>query len=64
MAGSIEVYVGADGKFRFRVKASNGEIIASGEGYNSKAACMDGIEALKKIICGKPSIKDLTKEKK
>ena len=36
------------GKFRFRLKAANGEIIAVGEGYNSKEACVNGIESVKK----------------
>jgi len=32
----------------FRLKAPNGEVIATGEGYSSKAACMNGIESVKK----------------
>jgi uncharacterized protein YegP (UPF0339 family) len=36
------------GKFRFRLKAANGEIIAVGEGYNTKEACVGGIESVKK----------------
>ena len=36
------------GKFRFRLKAANGEIIAVGEGYNTKEACANGIESVKK----------------
>ena len=36
------------GKFRFRLKAANGEVIAVGEGYNSKEACVNGIESVKK----------------
>ena len=36
------------GKFRFRLKAANGEIIAVSEGYNSKEACAGGIESVKK----------------
>ncbi len=47
MPGHFEVYVDAKGKYRFRLKAANGEIIASGEGYNSKEACMDGIQSVK-----------------
>ncbi len=48
MAAKFEVYKDAGGKFRFRLKAGNGEIIASSEGYNSKEACMNGIESVKK----------------
>jgi uncharacterized protein YegP (UPF0339 family) len=36
------------GKFRFRLKAPNGEIIATGEAYSSKEACVNGIESVKK----------------
>jgi len=36
------------GKFRFRLKAPNGEIIATGEAYSSKDACVNGIESVKK----------------
>jgi uncharacterized protein len=46
MPGHFEVYVDAKGKYRFRLKAANGEIIASSEGYNSKEACMDGIKSV------------------
>jgi hypothetical protein len=46
--GKFEVYTDKAGKFRFRLKASNGEIIAVGESYSSRAACMNGIESVKK----------------
>jgi uncharacterized protein YegP (UPF0339 family) len=36
------------GKFRFRLKAANGEIVATGEAYESKQACLDGIASVKK----------------
>lgn len=36
------------GKFRFRLKAANGEIIATGEAYESKQGCLDGIASVKK----------------
>jgi uncharacterized protein YegP (UPF0339 family) len=47
MAGKFEVYKDAKGEFRFRLRAGNGEIIASSEGYSNKAACMNGIESVK-----------------
>lgn len=46
--GKFEVYVDKAGKYRFRLKASNGEIIAVGESYSSKSACINGIESVKK----------------
>lgn len=43
----FEVYKDKAGEFRFRLKASNGEIIATGEGYKSKAGCLKGIASIK-----------------
>lgn len=48
MAGKFEMYKNASGEYRFRLKASNGQIIATGQGYKSKAACIKGIESVKK----------------
>ncbi|APD07488.1 UPF0339 protein [Flavobacteriaceae bacterium UJ101] len=36
------------GEFYFRLKAKNGQIILSSEGYTTKAACQNGIESVKK----------------
>ena len=44
----FEVYVDKAGEFRFRLKARNGEIIATGEGYKAKASCLNGIESIRK----------------
>ena len=43
----FEIYTGAGGKYRFRLKAANGEIIATSEAYTTKAACMNGIQSVK-----------------
>jgi uncharacterized protein YegP (UPF0339 family) len=48
MAGKFEVYQDKAGKFRFRLKASNGQIIAVGESYDSKASAINGIESIKR----------------
>jgi uncharacterized protein YegP (UPF0339 family) len=37
VSGKFEVYTDSAGKFRFRLKAGNGEVIAVGEAYESKA---------------------------
>ncbi|MEM6553568.1 MAG: YegP family protein [Planctomycetota bacterium] len=47
MAGKFEMYKDKAGKFRFRLKAGNGQVIAVGEAYESKAACENGIESIK-----------------
>jgi len=44
----FEIYKDKAGEFRFRLKASNGEIIAVSEGYKSKAGCKNGIESVRK----------------
>ncbi|MGJ4746333.1 YegP family protein [Leptospira sp. SA-E8] len=48
MSAKFEVYKDKSGEYRFRLKAANGEIIATGEGYSSKQACLKGIESIKK----------------
>lgn len=44
----FELYEDKGGQFRFRLKARNGEIIASSEGYKTKASCENGIESVRK----------------
>lgn len=44
----FEMYRDKAGSFRFRLKARNGEIIATSEGYTSRAACENGIESVRK----------------
>lgn len=44
----FEMYTDKRGEFRFRLKATNGEIIATSEGYKAKASCLNGIESVKK----------------
>jgi uncharacterized protein YegP (UPF0339 family) len=34
-------------EFQFSLKAGNGQIILSSEGYSSKAGCLNGIESVK-----------------
>ena len=44
----FEVYTDKAGEFRFRLKATNGQVIAVSEGYKAKASCLNGIESVKK----------------
>ena len=44
----FEVYTDKKGEFRFRLKATNGQIIAVSESYKAKDSCMNGIESFKK----------------
>ena len=44
----LEVYADKAGEYRFRLKATNGQVIATREGYKALASCMNGIESVKK----------------
>jgi hypothetical protein len=59
MAGKFEVYMDAKGKYRFRLKAGNGQIIAVGEAYESMAACTGGIDSIRANAPG-AALVDLT----
>ena len=43
----FEVYTDKAGEFRFRLKATNGQIIAVGEGYKQLSSCLNGVESVK-----------------
>ncbi|WP_311258916.1 YegP family protein [Microbacterium sp. WCS2018Hpa-9] len=47
MAGTFELYEDRAGEHRFRLKAGNGQVIATSEGYSSKSAARNGIESVK-----------------
>lgn len=46
--GKFEVKTDARGEFRFNLKAGNGQVILSSEGYTTRAACDNGIESVRK----------------
>lgn len=54
----FEVYTDKAGEFRFRLKASNGQIIAVSEGYKAMAGCMNGIESVKKNAVDAPTVEE------
>ncbi len=47
MAAKFEVYQDKSGDFRFRLLATNGQVIATSQGYKSKKTCLQGIESVK-----------------
>lgn len=47
VAAKFELYKDKSGQYRFRLKAGNGEIIASSESYKTKASARNGIESVK-----------------
>ena len=44
----FEIYNDKAGEFRFRLKAKNGEIIATSEGYKTMDSCKNGVESVRK----------------
>ncbi|RIV35288.1 DUF1508 domain-containing protein [Flagellimonas lutimaris] len=46
--GKFEIKTDKAGKFRFNLKAGNGQVILSSQGYSSKDGCENGIESVKK----------------
>ena len=56
-----EIFTDSAGEFRFNLKASNGEIIAASEGYETKEGVINGIEAVQRSCDAE--IEDLTVDK-
>lgn len=48
MSGKFECSVGKDGKHRFNLKAANGQVILTSQGYEGKSGCHNGIESVRK----------------
>lgn len=44
----FEISMRKNGEFQFNLKASNGEVILTSEGYTTKSACLNGVESVKK----------------
>jgi len=44
----FEITTRKNGEFQFNLKASNGEVILTSEGYTTKSACLNGVESVKK----------------
>ena len=53
----FEIYTDKGGEYRFRLKAANGQIIATSEGYKAKKSCENGIESVKKNVVDAPTVK-------
>jgi uncharacterized protein YegP (UPF0339 family) len=44
----FEVYADKAGEFRFRLKARNGQIVATGESYKQLPGCLNGVDSVKR----------------
>ena len=54
----FEMYVDKAGEFRFRLKATNGQVIAVSEGYVAKKSCENGIASVKKNVVDAPVVEE------
>lgn len=45
----FEVYKDSAGEWRWRLKAANGKVLASGEGYKTMSGAIRGTEALRRV---------------
>ncbi len=48
----FQIYKDKGGQFRFRIVATNGNILASSEGYKAKASAKNAIERIKSDAAG------------
>ena len=46
--GKFEITKRKNGEFQFNLKAGNGQIILTSEGYTTRASCDNGIESVRK----------------
>ncbi len=46
--GKFEIVKRKNGEFQFNLKAGNGQVILTSEGYTTKANCQNGIDSVKK----------------
>ena len=46
--GKFVITLRKNGEFQFNLKATNGQTILTSEGYTTRAACLNGIESVKK----------------
>ena len=46
--GKFEITLRKNGEYQFNLKASNGQVILTSEGYTQRAGCMNGIESVRK----------------
>lgn len=53
MAGTFEIFRDQADEYRFRLKAGNGEVVLSSEGYKAKSSAQSGIESVQ-ANCGDP----------
>jgi len=53
-----EIFMDAGDRYRFRLKAMNGEIIAASQGYSSKDSCKKGICSIHRNAVGAETVRE------
>lgn len=48
----FEIYKDKGGEFRFRIVATNGNVLASSEGYSAKASAQGAVDRIKSDAAG------------
>jgi len=61
-SGKFVVRKGSTGKFRFSLLSTNGQVVATSEAYNSKAAAIGGIRSVKSLAADADIEDQTTKE--
>jgi hypothetical protein len=59
--GKFELYADRSGKFRFRIKSADGQVIYESDAYPTREDCLEGIKVMKHIVCQAP-IEDRTEQ--
>lgn len=58
--GKFEISARKNGEYQFNLKATNGQVILSSEGYTTKSACLNGVESVKKNAADEKRFEKLT----
>ncbi|MBV9831870.1 MAG: DUF1508 domain-containing protein [Marmoricola sp.] len=53
MAGTFHIYKDSQGEYRFRLRSANGQIVATGESYPTKAGAQEGCAAIQRAAAGR-----------
>ncbi len=56
MTGAFQVYRDRAGKHRWRLKASNGQVVGTGAAYETRANALKGCEAVIRAAAGAPIV--------
>ncbi|WP_421735758.1 YegP family protein [Cellulomonas sp.] len=52
----FEIYKDKGGEFRFRIVATNGNVLAASEGYSAKASAQNAIDRIKSDAAGADTV--------